>query len=748
MKGSRLTRFRLRASALLSHLGKPQWWLPLSAVGALVVLVLVLLGLGMKCGEEGCPDPSALPSLQPGGAPVLMDRHGEPFAELHPLERRLVPLDSIPTHVQQAFIAVEDRRFYSHGGVDWPRLLAAGVASIRPGGSPHGASTITMQLARTLFPERLPGQERTIRRKLLEIRVARRLERTFSKDEILEIYLNYVYIGAGAYGISAGAHHYFNLPPHELEASEAAFLAGVINAPARLDPRQHLEPAISRRNLVLTLMEREGFLSAADAETTRRSGLHFPDEPPAVRAPTAGAYFVDTVRRFLEGELGEALYRSRLIIHTTLDPAAQTAAEEELTRQLAAVEEGTFGPYDAPTYDPQSPAASSGTDYLQGSVVVMEAASGDVLALVGGRDFAHSRFNRANSSRRPMGSAFKPFVAAAALSQGLAASQPVADRPLQMAESDGSTWRPQNFDGRFRGKVRLREALVNSLNVPIVRVALATGLPNVVETARLAGFRETIPASPAMALGTVSVTPLEMAEAYTNFPLLGGRSKPRFVVRVEDQRGEVVLEVAQERSPGLDADVAYIVTDMLRAVVDRGTGWSVREAGFTGMGAGKTGTSQETHDTWFVGFTPELVAAVWLGFDTPRPILAGATGGRLAAPVWGRIMARIPREEGSVSEWPTPPGVAARNVDPSSGLILLDGCPPLSGTATRELFLTRSMPRADCPIQPGLASRILGFFRGSGSEAEDVGPWASQWLTLDSPPEAYLGEPRITPSRR
>ncbi|MEX2527077.1 MAG: PBP1A family penicillin-binding protein [Gemmatimonadota bacterium] len=707
----------------------------------------------MRCGEEGCPDPTALPSLLPGGAPVLLDRHGEPFAELHPLERRLVPLDSIPDYVQKAFIAVEDRRFYSHGGVDWPRLLAAGVASIRPGGSPHGASTITMQLARTLFPQRLPSQERTIRRKLLEIRVARRLERNFSKDEILEIYLNHVYVGAGAYGVSAGAHHYFNLPPHELGASEAAFLAGVINAPARLNPRRHLEPAISRRNLVLTLMEQQGFLSSDDAVAGRRSGLHFPDEPPALRAPTVAAYFVDAVRRYLEEELGEALYRTRLTIHTTLDPAAQAAAEEELTRQLAAVEEGAFGPYDAPGYDLQNPAAASGTNYLQGSVVVMEAASGDVLALVGGRDFAHSRFNRATSSRRPMGSAFKPFVVAAGLSQGLAASQPVADRPLQMVEADGSVWRPQNFDGRFRGTVRLREALVSSLNVPIIRVALATGLPNLVETARLAGIREAIPASPAVALGTVSISPLEMAEAYTNFPLLGERSKPRFVVRVENQEGTVVLEVPQERHPGLDADVAYVVTDMLRAVVDRGTGWSVRQAGFTGRGAGKTGTSQQTHDTWFVGFTPEVVTAVWMGFDTPRPIVPGGSGGRLAAPVWGRIMARIPRDEGSGSEWPIPPGVTARNVDPISGLILLEGCPPLSGTAAMELFLTRFMPRADCPIQPGLASRLLGFLRGSGpEEAEDVGteggPWASQWLSVESSSEALLGEPRITPILR
>jgi penicillin-binding protein 1A len=709
---------------------------------AALALILVLGGAGvlgagwwLTCGFDGCPDPDGLRAYQPGGAPVLLDRHGHEFAQLHPLERQVVSLDSVPAHLPSAFLAVEDRRFYQHRGVDWLRVGGAAVRNLTARQVREGASTLSMQLARTLFPERLPGRERSLRRKLLEVRVAGLIEARFDKEEILELYLNHVYVGGGAYGVEAGARHYFDRPAGELSLAEAAFLAGVVRGPAYYDPRRSPDSARERRDLVLSLMEAQGMLEEDEVRAARTGLVEVVAEPP--RAPSSGEapFFVEMVRQFMDEAFGEELYRSRLRIHTTLDRELQLAAEEELSRQLEAVEEGRLGWFDGPTF-PSSTTGEGGrrgTAHLEGAVVLLDPGSGDLLALVGGRDFGTSRYNRGTRARREMGSAFKPFVYAAALSHGWVVSQPLADAPFTLSMEGSAAWTPRNYDGEFHGRVSMREALVQSLNIPTVRLALATGMDPVVELATRAGLSGPIPSLPAAALGTSQASPLELAAAYVPLANGGQGVRPRWVSRVEDASGNPLLETEEETRSVLEPGVAYLITDLLRDAVDRGTGQGVRSAGYGGVVAGKTGTTQDARDVWFVGYTPEVVGAVWVGFDEPRPIMTGASGGRLAAPIWGRILARTHSEVQEGGEvWSRPEGVVQRSVDPETGRVLGDGCPSPSNGTVEELFLLEVLPASVCPERQGVRERIGGFFRRLIGRSEEE----SSTQDEEGPPEA------------
>ncbi|HSH44380.1 MAG TPA: transglycosylase domain-containing protein, partial [Longimicrobiales bacterium] len=427
------------------------------------VLALAVLGISWvlweRCGLRGCPDVEALTSYQPGGASVLLDQAGEPFADLAPMEYEVVPLDSLPDYVPQAFIAVEDRRFREHGGVDWVRVLGAAWADVQAGGLVQGSSTIPMQLSRTLFTDRIRREDKTFRRKLMEARVAREIEDRFTKDEILELYLNHVYLGGGSYGVQAASRYFFGKEAWALTREEAALLAGLPRAPAHYDPRRNPEAARNRRDLVLALMADQGYLEPAAADSARSRELAVTAEPD--RDPDGdqlAPYFVQHVRRQLEDVLGETLYLERLRIHTTLDRAAQEAAEAELEAQLRTVEGGAFGRASGSAYAAASGVGEERVGYLQGAVVLMDARGGEVRAWVGGRDYDHSRYDRARLARRQAGSAFKPFVYAAALEAGLSPSQPILDSPYRLAGGGGRVWQPENYSGRFEGRMSMRDA--------------------------------------------------------------------------------------------------------------------------------------------------------------------------------------------------------------------------------------------------------------------------------------------------
>jgi 1A family penicillin-binding protein len=701
--GARLGPARQRLQPLFATLARIRLQYVLVAGALLAGLALLLYA---NCGTAGCPDIRQLTAYQPGGAPVLLDRHGEKFADLAPYERLVVSLDSLPPHVANAFIAVEDRRFWRHNGVDWRRVGGAALANVRARGVTQGSSTIPMQLARNIFPRELPGTERTMKRKLQEARVAQQIEARFSKSEILEMYLNHIYFGGGAYGIDAAARLYFGKSSHDLTVGEAATLAALPKAPTHYDPRRRPEQSVARRDLVLTLMEQQSLIDGETAAGARESELAVRTDAARDRSGVPlGPNFIDIVRDVLEERFGENLYRSRLRIHTTLDPIAQRAAETELETQLKSL----------------SGRVRAGEGELQGSVVVMEAATGDVLALVGGRDPTTSRYNRATHGRRQVGSAFKPFVFAAALHEGIPTSQLVLDAPLRMQLSRNDVWEPSNFDGMYEGNVSLRRALVRSRNIPTVRLASAVGIDDVARTARAAGVSAQMDETPALALGTVAMSPLQLATAYTTFATLGSTAEPRFIVRVEDEKGKLLWQPARRPSVrGMDAAVAYIVTDILRDAVDHGTGTGVRSAGFRGPVAGKTGTTNNATDAWFVGYTPDVVGAVWIGYDRPSPLGGAATGGGFAAPVWGRIMRQVYAERPLPDAWTAPAGVQQLRIDPYTGLVLQDGCEPYGTGSTTEIFTAANVPQTACPYRDFWSdfwNRVGGVFDGRGGRS-------------------------------
>ena len=666
-----------------------------SGVG--IVVSLACFGLNRaweSCGFQGCPDVRALEDRRLDSASLLVDRNGEPIGNLRATEPQMVPLSSLPATLRDAFLAVEDQRFYGHSGVDWRRVAGASRANLRALAFDQGFSTITMQLARNLFPERIPGRSRTLRRKLLEVRVAREIEERYGKDEIFELYLNHIGFGQGMRGIEAASRFYFGRHAASLTLAESALLAALPKAPSHYEPRAHPDAARARRDLVLRMMERQGRVPAEAARAARAEPLGVtPAPPPRAQDPLGSACFAEAVRAELERTLGDALDAQPVRVWTTLDVRLQRAAVAALEEQLRAIESGKLGRFAGPVY---APGPQQETDYLQGAVVALDARDGDVLAWVGGRDSGQSQFDRVAGARRLAGSAFKPFVYAAALGHGFALSQPVVDEPVSVPLANGTAWEPRNFGGHYDGSVSVRQALVASKNVPTVRLAEAVGRAQVALLAGRAGIAG-VPLEPSMALGTVAVSPLELTAAYTAFADAGVRAAPRLVLRVETKDGRVLWSGAPSRSAVLDAGVAFLVTQALRDAVDRGSGARVRRAGFRGTAAGKTGTTNDGTDAWFVGYTPELAAGVWIGFDVPRPITRGATGGRLAAPVWGRLMAAVAEPRAPRGDWPTPPGVVARDVDAASGLVLAEGCDAAPGASYREYFLAGWEPASFCP---------------------------------------------------
>jgi len=648
----------------------------------------------------------------PEEASQVLDRDGEEVAKLFVTRRVAVGIDSIPSHVQDAFVAIEDKRFWQHDGVDWRRVMGAFVSNVKAGGVAEGSSTITMQLARNIFPDKLPASEQTLWRKLGEARVARQIEGHYRKDEILELYLNQIYFGEGAWGIESAAQEYFGKGATDLGLAEAATLAALPRAPSRLNPRANPAAAKEGRELVLERMVEQGMITAAEREEALAAPLRLRKR--TAKSSDEAPYFVEAVRRQLEEQLGDAIYTEGYIIHTTLDLEAQRSAEQALTAQIRAIESGRYGAFPHETYasvhsDSSGEASGrEGTAYLQGALIVMEALSGDVLALIGGRDFDDSEFNRATQAMRQPGSAFKPFVYAAALQSGLPPTHRLLDQPLRLRLDRNRVWEPQNYEGGYSGVVSMREALTYSKNVATVRLASEVGLGEVLRLAQNMGLG-TMQSNPAVVLGTSEVTPLQLTSAYSAFASLGNRAEPRFVIRVEDRSGRTVWSRQPFTERVIDPAVAYLTVSLMEDVVNRGTGTGVRAAGYRGAAAGKTGTTQDAADAWFVGVTPTLVGTVWIGFDRRQRILRSATGGELAAPVWGRVMSAV--TEGS-SKWPVPAGVEQHTVT-TMGAVVGEGCPADAGSH-QEYFLAGTAPSTSCWVDPYLAyADTLGIYSDS-----------------------------------
>ncbi len=695
----------------------------------LVVLLLGVAGAGAgllwlwpRCSGPECPSVDTLRNYSPPMASRVFDRNGDLVAHLAPERRILVPLSRIPQHVTGAFLAVEDRRFYRHSGIDVRRVFGALARNLRSFNYDEGFSTITMQLARNVFPEHL-SREKTLRRKLWEVVLARDIERSFTKEEILELYLNQIYLGEGLYGVEAAAQGYFGKSASDLRPQEAALLAALPKAPTHYNPRRNPDSARRRRDLVLGLMAREGYLSAAQVAQARGTEL---DLVPPPEARGLGPYFVAGIRQALRDQFGPEAERMGLKVFTTLDPRMQASAERELKAQIAAVEAGKFGRFRQSACP--TGAKAEGANCLQGLFVAMDARTGDVLALVGGRDFAQSQFDRVTQARRQAGSAFKPLLYATAIAKGIPVSTPLV----------GPGAEPDTIEGGYNPRdavsdtltLDMRDGLRLSSNRAAVELGERVGVTQVVQTARELGLTTPIHEYPSTFLGAADVVPLELVASYSPFATGGTLVLPRMIVRVEDARGRVVWSPPVRRRSALPSGVAYLTTRLMEDVVNRGTGAGVRAAGLphTVPAAGKTGTTNDAADVWFVGVTPDVVAGVWLGFDRPQRILTSASGGGLAAPVWGRVLADHYSRRPAPARWAPPTDVVPVEIDRHSGKLASESCP--GEDVVTEYFLVGTEPSERCPLHPD-----YGFDGWLQRMARGLGDWLGGGRGEDRRPE-------------
>ena len=597
--------------------------------------------------------------------------------------REWIPLAQIPPQIIETVLTIEDRRFYSHFGIDPVAVGRAIWTNVTKGGVVQGGSTITQQLAKNLFY----SPQRTMGRKFKEALAALVLEVKYTKQNILESYLNEIYLGQAGfvsiYGVREAAHRYFGKTLQELTVEEVAMIAGLIKGPNSYAPTKHPELAKQRRDVVLRRLRETGLL-------TEEAWTRAVNEPvrvtPSEDVLTDAPYFVDAVLRQVE-EAGVVPLPEGLRIDSTLDPVIQQAASESLEKGLAKLEA-------------THPHLGSSLESVQGAVVVLDPKTGSVLALVGGRDYRRSQFNRAVQARRQPGSLFKPFVYLAALEAAregqagrLTVASLLADEPVTF-DSETGPWSPQNYDKQFHGHVTLRRALEQSLNVPAVRAAKAVGTKPIVQLLHRLGVNSAIGEDlSSVALGSSSVSLMEIAAAYGAVANGGIAVKPTAVRSTRDRQGDIVWNNLPDRQQAVSPQGAYVLTSLLEGVIQRGTASKARAIGLQGAVAGKTGTTDGYRDAWFVGYTSDVVIGVWVGFDDERALRL--TGSQAALPIWMDLAQRIIPP--TVPAFVKPPGVVTRDIDPKTGQLATSQCPE----QVSEVFIEGTEPVVYCEVHGG-----------------------------------------------
>jgi penicillin-binding protein 1B len=592
-------------------------------------------------------------------------------------------LQDFPDVLKQAVLSIEDERFYSHYGVDPWAIARATAVNLRAGRIVQGASTITQQLAKNL----LLDSQRTFVRKATEAISAILLETAFSKEQILELYLNEVFLGqegrVALHGFGEAARSFFGKDVSSLELAEAATLAGLVKAPTTYSPRNHPQKARKRRDIVLQKMLENKVISAEEFRQAK-------DTPIKTRAATRSRrrapYFVDYITRSFQSlKTKKPLETSITKIHTSLDTQYQICAENAVKSTLADLEK-TYKRLRRKT--------------MQAALIAVTPSTGEVRAWVGGRDFQENQFDRVSQAKRQPGSVFKPFVFLTALDKDLnnyrvaRTSSVLVDEPISLKIPGSDTWEPQNYDRKFRGEVTVRQALAKSLNVPTIDLAMKVGIEHVARTAEIFGFGKDLPKVPSLALGAGEVSPLELAQAYATI-VNGGRKIDLAAIRtVTHGMAAEMLYASEIQEEQIVSEAAvFVLTDMMRSVIESGTGAGVRRRGFKLPAAGKTGTSNNARDSWFVGFTPRHLAVVWVGFDDGTPL--GLTGAQAAAPIWTEYMKCATPMEPELDFVP-PEGVTYRKIDLASGLLDDGNCPQSS--VVNEIFVTGSEPVTPCPL--------------------------------------------------
>ena len=647
---------------------------------------------------------NTLTSIQPPIKTLVYDARGRVLHEFFKENRSQVPLAQIPRHLINATIATEDRSFYQHWGIDLWGVARAGVNNVLHMHGTQGGSTITQQLARNLFNM----HEHTLTRKLKEIALAIEIERNYSKDQILEMYFNQIYFGEGAYGVEAAAKTYFDKPVRELTLPECALLAGLPANPSLYSPRRRPVAARARREKVLRNMRVTKAITQVEFANAVTAPLGV---TPMRYSNDRAAYFVEMVRLHLDEKYGSnAVYEGGLRVYTTLDMDLQQIAERSLERQLQSLEaelkpRATRANYVMPTAEAaRGMPLGQRTPYLQGALVAMDPRTGYIRALIGGREWNHSNFNRATQARRQPGSAFKPFVYVAAIDNGFHPTDIVVDEPVSFPGANGQLYQPGNYDRIYRGPVTLRYALQQSINIPAIKLLRKVGTSLVASYARRMGIKSPLGQNLSLALGTSEVSLLELTSAYGVLANTGIRSEPLFILKVEDKNGNVLEKNVPKLSEVLSAETAGVMTSMLQSVMDQGTGYPARARGFYNPAAGKTGTMDDYMDAWFVGYIPSLVCGVWVGFDQKRTIGPGMTGARAALPAWTDFMIAATRGR-PVEEFPVPAGTVTRQICAETGMLATEACPEPAEYCTTHPGkpLQPAAPGAEAPpAQPNL----------------------------------------------
>ncbi|MFZ1946273.1 MAG: PBP1A family penicillin-binding protein [bacterium] len=658
---------------------------------ALVILLAVPVGAALGLFfwlSADLPSTDDLTSVRPWERTVLYDIKQRPIKAFYEEDRAVVSLDEMPRELVGAFISVEDRQFYRHWGLNLFAIGKALVEDVVARKVVRGASTITQQLARNLFLT----QEQTLTRKIKEAILAVRIERHYTKREILSMYLNQIYFGDGAYGVEAAARRFFGKSVSDLSLAECAMLAGLPRNPTAYSPRRHPDRARARQGIVLESMRETGDITREQAEQAAR------EETEILTADLAepGAYFAEYVRQTLEDKYGASmLYREGLRVYTTLDLDLQAAAETALERNVQKLErELRYRPRDTSAKKRQPGAVS--TPYIQGALLALDPHTGHIKAMVGGRDFAESNWNRAVQAQRQPGSAFKVFVYTAAVDNGLTPADMLVDDPLVIPMSDGTTWRPQNYDAEYAGPITARRALARSINVPAIKLANRVGQQTVIDYAHRMGVRSHLQPYMSIALGTLEVNMLEMVSAVGVLPAGGVRAEPMAILRIESRDGRTLERHESRKYDVLSPETAYVMNSMLASVVNEGTAGSVRARGLTQTLAGKTGTTDDYSDAWFIGYSPDLCVGTWVGFDARRRMGEKISGSRAALPIWIDFMtvalAGVPDRP-----FPEPAGIAHRVICQETGLIAREGCP----STRSEVFIQGTEPARLCTEHRG-----------------------------------------------
>ena len=649
---------------------------------------------------EDLPSISQLENYTPNLTTKIYDKDNVLIAELFTERRMLVPINEIPMDLQNAFLAIEDNDFFHHWGVSTKGIMRALSRIALKRKVAEGGSTITQQLAKTIFLT----PEKTLKRKFKELLLTIQLEKDYSKDEILQFYINQIYFGSGAYGAQSASKVYFDKNVEDLNLAECAMLAAIPKSPNYYNPFKNIKAAETRRNLVLAKMRILGYITTEQEEEALLIPLPLKDE---IKKQDAGHYFVEFLRIMLEPKYGtNVLFKAGLSIYTTLDMQMQNAAENALESALADFDVKKAKEFEKEEKEPVK---------VQGGLIATDIKTGAIRAMVGGRSFKETQFNRATQAKRQPGSSFKPFVYLAALEDGLTAATLLNDEPMifvyngaswdlvsrdltyletlaeEMPEADlidtQKVWTPVNYGGKYRGPISLRTALALSINTCAIETIMQTTPIKVIRTARKLGITTPLSNSLALALGSSDVTLQEMVSAYATFASGGVKTTPYVITKITDKDGKILEQNIPQQTEVLSAQICFVMTNMLRSVVERGSGWAARSLGR--QCAGKTGTTNDGSDVWFIGYTPQLAAGVWVGYDD-RSISLGekVTGGTLACPIWTKFMKEALAGQ-PIIDFSQPENIEWALIDPQTGLLAFSKTPG----AVIEAFMKDTAPK-------------------------------------------------------